>query len=83
MTTKGDAHESGKNGSKNGSKNGATVKHYVLDTNVLLHNSQAMFVFQENHVVIPYPVIEELDTMKRREDDVGRSARSTIRNLDR
>ena len=59
------------------------AKYYVLDTNVLLHNPEAMFVFQENHVVIPYPVIEELDTMKRREDDVGRSARSTIRNLDR
>jgi PhoH-like ATPase len=59
------------------------VKYYVLDTNVLLHNPEAMFVFQENHVVVPYPVIEELDTMKRREDDVGRSARSTIRNLDR
>ena len=58
-------------------------KFYVLDTNVLLHNPNAMFVFQENHVVIPYPVIEELDAMKRREDDVGRAARSSIRFLDR
>jgi PhoH-like ATPase len=61
----------------------STIKYYVLDTNVLLHNPEALFVFQENHVVIPYPVIEELDTMKTREDDVGRSARSTIRHLDR
>jgi len=59
------------------------VKHFVLDTNVLLHNPGALFVFQENHVVIPYPVIEELDTMKRREDDIGRSARECIRHLDR
>ncbi len=58
-------------------------KYYVLDTNVLLHNPNALFVFQENHVVIPYPVLEELDAMKRREDDVGRSARSAIRFLDR
>ena len=58
-------------------------KFYVLDTNVLLHNPNALFVFQENHVVIPYPVLEELDAMKRREDDVGRAARSAIRWLDR
>ncbi len=59
------------------------VKHFVIDTNVLLHNPDALFVFQENHLVIPFPVIEELDAMKRREDDVGRNARSAIRHLDR
>jgi len=58
------------------------VRHYVLDTNVLLHNPNALFVFQENHIVIPYPVIEELDKMKRREDDLGRNARSAIRHMD-
>jgi PhoH-like ATPase len=58
------------------------IKHYVLDTNVLLHNPNALFVFQENDIVIPYPVIEELDKMKRREDDIGRNARSAIRHLD-
>ena len=59
------------------------VKHFVLDTNVLLHNPNAIFVFEENNVIIPYPVIEELDTMKRREDDIGRNARQCIRHLDR
>ncbi|TVQ60863.1 MAG: PhoH family protein [Phycisphaerales bacterium] len=59
------------------------VKHFVLDTNVLLHDPNALFVFHEHHVVIPYPVIEELDSMKRREDDVGRNARECIRHLDR
>ncbi len=58
------------------------VKHFVLDTNVLLHNPDALFVFEDNHIVIPFPVIEELDTMKRREDDVGRNARETVRHLD-
>jgi predicted ribonuclease YlaK len=62
---------------------GIGVKHFVLDTNVLLHNPNALFVFQDNHVVIPYPVIEELDKMKRRDDDIGRNARAVIRHLDR
>ena len=59
------------------------VKHFVIDTNVLLHNPDALFVFEENNVVIPFPVIEELDKMKRREDDIGRAARQAIRHLDR
>ncbi|MEQ8769194.1 MAG: PhoH family protein [Phycisphaerales bacterium] len=58
------------------------IKHFVLDTNVLLHNPDALFVFEDNHIVIPFPVIEELDAMKRREDDVGRNARETVRHLD-
>ena len=61
----------------------AAVRYYVLDTNVLLHNPDALFVFQDNHIVIPYPVLEELDAMKRREDDVGRNARTSIRSMDR
>jgi len=60
----------------------ATVKHFVLDTNVLLHNPNALFVFEDNQVIIPYQVIEELDKMKRRDDDIGRNARAAIRHLD-
>jgi len=59
------------------------TKHFVLDTNVLLHNPDALFVFEDNDLVIPFPVIEELDKMKRREDDIGRNARQAIRHLDR
>ncbi|MEL6329160.1 MAG: PhoH family protein [Planctomycetota bacterium] len=72
-------------GSQGTSENGTTtqVKHFVLDTNVLLHNPDALFVFEDNHVVIPFPVIEELDKMKRRDDDVGRNARAAVRRLDR
>ena len=58
------------------------AKTFVLDTNVLLHNSRALFVFEENDVVIPFEVIEELDRFKSRNDDVGRAARETIRHLD-
>ena len=59
------------------------IKHFVLDTNVLLHNPNALFVFKEHHVVIPFAVIEELDKLKRMNDDVGRNARECIRHLDR
>lgn len=60
----------------------AAVKTFVLDTNVLLHNPRAVFVFEEHDVVIPFEVIEELDHFKERNDDLGRSARETIRVLD-
>jgi len=59
------------------------VKTFVLDTNVLLHNPDAMFVFQENEIVIPFDVLEELDKFKTSNDDLGRNARGAIRNLDR
>jgi PhoH-like ATPase len=58
------------------------VKTFVLDTNVLLHDAGALFVFQEHDIVIPFEVIEELDTFKDRNDEVGRNARETIRHLD-
>jgi PhoH-like ATPase len=58
-------------------------KHFVLDTNVLLHNPNAIFMFADNHVVIPFPVIEELDQFKKGTDDLGRNAREVIRHLDR
>ncbi len=61
----------------------AAVKTFVLDTNVLLHNPRAIFVFQEHDVVIPFTVLEELDTFKTRNDDVGRNARECIRHLDK
>ncbi|MFG0313479.1 MAG: PhoH family protein, partial [Phycisphaerales bacterium] len=60
-----------------------SAKHFVLDTNVLLHNPNALFVFHDNHVVIPFAVIEELDSLKRQNDDIGRNARECIRHLDR
>jgi PhoH-like ATPase len=59
------------------------VRHFVLDTNVLLHNPDALFVFKEHCVIVPFPVIEELDKLKRREDDIGRNARAAIRHLDK
>jgi len=58
-------------------------KLFVLDTNVLLHNPAALFMFDDNTVVIPFVVLEELDKFKSQNDDVGRNAREVIRHLDR
>jgi len=57
-------------------------KYFVLDTNVLLHNSEAIVSFADNIVVLPMTVIEELDRFKSYNDELGRNARSVIRNLD-
>jgi hypothetical protein len=46
-----------------GSSDDGLVKTFVLDTNIVLHNPDAIFVFKEHHVVIPFMVIEELDKM--------------------
>ena len=59
------------------------MKHFVLDTNVLLHNPAALFMFEDNEVVLPFTVLEELDTFKKQNDDVGRNAREVIRHLDK
>lgn len=59
------------------------VKNYVLDTNVLIHDPQAIYSFQDNNVILPLPVIEELDKLKRRSDSAGKSAREVIRELDK
>ena len=50
-------------------------KIYVLDTNVLIHNPQAMFSFEDNEVVIPITVIEEIDNFKKGVDEKGRNSR--------
>jgi len=58
------------------------VKHFVLDTNVLLHNPKCLYMFADNEVVIPFAVLEELDQFKKGSDDVARNAREVIRQLD-
>ncbi len=57
-------------------------KTYVLDTNVLLHSAQSIDSFEDNRVVIPMAVIEELDKFKKFQDELGRNARHVIRRLD-
>jgi len=57
-------------------------KFFVLDTNVLLHNSQSITSFGDNTVILPMTVIEELDKFKKNNDELGRNARHVIRTLD-
>ena len=57
-------------------------KTYVLDTNILIQAPYALHCFQENQVVIPLAVVEELDGLKRAEGERGRSARAAIRALE-
>jgi PhoH-like ATPase len=58
------------------------IKNFVLDTNVLLHDPHALYAFEENNVVLPIYVIEEIDKFKREMSELGRSARGVSRALD-
>ncbi len=57
-------------------------KNYVLDTNVLLHDPRAMYAFEDNDVVVPIYVIEEIDNFKKDLSELGRNARQVARQLD-
>ena len=59
------------------------AKTYVLDTNVLLHSAKALDSFQDNLVVIPMAVIEELDKFKKNQDELGRNSRQVVRMIDK
>lgn len=58
------------------------MKNYVLDTNVLLHDPNSLLNFDENNVLIPIEVIEEIDHFKRESSELGQNARSVSRTLD-
>lgn len=65
-------------------RKGGTVmqKTYVLDTNVLIQSPEALEAFEDNHIVLPLAVLEELDGLKNAEGEKGRSARQVIRFLE-
>ncbi len=58
-------------------------KIFVLDTNIILHDSRAIYHFQENDLVIPIAVIEELDKFKKGDEEINYHARQFVRQLDR
>lgn len=58
------------------------MKTFVLDTNVLLHDPNAIFVFADNEIVLPLCVMEEIDDQKKRVDEIGRNSRHVARSLD-
>ena len=57
-------------------------KKYVLDTNILIYDPQAIFKFEDNDVILPIYVIEEVDQFKRESTERGRNARTIARLLD-
>jgi PhoH-like ATPase len=63
-------------------KNSRTPKTFILDTNVILHDASCLLNFQENDVVVPMPVLEELDHFKRGSQVINLNAREFARLLD-
>jgi PhoH-like ATPase len=57
-------------------------KVFVLDTNVILHDSSCMYHFDEHDVIVPITVIEELDKFKKGKDTLNCNAREFLRALD-
>src|SRR5712664_2946749 len=60
----------------------AMRKNFILDTNVLLHDPRSIYSFEDNNVIIPIYVIEEIDQFKRDLSELGRNARLVARYLD-
>lgn len=58
------------------------VKTYVLDTNVLVQSPHALLSFEDNTVILPLAVLEELDGLKNADGERGRNARQAIRTLE-
>jgi PhoH-like ATPase len=58
------------------------IKNFILDTNVLLHDPNAIFGFEDNNVCIPIYVIEEIDNFKKDLSDLGQNARQVSRLID-
>lgn len=57
-------------------------KTFILDTNVILHDADSIKMFQENDVIVPLVVIEELDHFKRGSQVINLNAREFARTLD-
>lgn len=58
------------------------LKTYVLDTNVLIQAPYALQSFEDNHIVLPIAVLEELDALKNSDGENGANARQAIRYLE-
>lgn len=59
------------------------IKSYVIDTNVLIQAPYACQCFEENRVILPLVVLEELDGLKKAEGEKGANARRAIRFLEK
>lgn len=61
----------------------AKKKIFILDTNVILHDYRCIYKFEENDLIIPIVVLEELDKMKKGSDLISYNAREFTRELDK
>lgn len=57
-------------------------KTFVIDTNVFLHDPNVLEKFENQRIIIPIGVLEELDAKKRLPNNLGKNARDVIRYLD-
>lgn len=57
-------------------------KTYVLDTNVLIQSPHAFLNFEDNDIIIPFVVLEELDGLKKSDGEKGSNAREAVRKLE-
>jgi PhoH-like ATPase len=57
-------------------------KVFVIDTNVILHDYECIYHFNDNDVILPITVLEELDRFKRGNDQINFQARQFVRVLD-
>lgn len=57
-------------------------KNFILDTNVILHDFEAINNFEENDIYIPFIVLEEIDKFKKGNDQINYNARAFVRELD-
>lgn len=57
------------------------IKNYIIDTNVMVHDPDFLYNFEDNNIIIPIICIEELDNLKKKEGIVGFHARNAARNL--
>jgi len=58
------------------------IKNFILDTNVLVHDPYCFENFEDNNIIIPFPVLEEIDKLKKNSGSVGQNARKVNRFLD-
>ena len=57
------------------------IKNFIIDTNVMVHDPEFIYNFEDNNIIIPIICVEELDNLKKREGIVGYHARSAAREL--
>jgi PhoH-like ATPase len=64
-------------------KKKSTAKIFILDTNVILHDHKCLDNFEDNDLILPITVLEELDKFKKGSDQINFQAREFVRIMDK